>query len=89
MESSAVSGSILMIEEAVVGLRVSTCLYISHPSHFSDPVWVTLSFCFFQMSTGRSASSYIRGKDDRRRGDPNPRRLLKGQHERNIDFNIQ
>ncbi len=36
-----------MIEETVGRLRVSTCLYIFHLSHFSDPVRVTLEFLPF------------------------------------------
>lgn len=60
-----VSGSILMIEETVGRLRVSTCLYIFFiPSHFTDPEWVTLSFCLFQMSTGLTPDSVLVRDED-------------------------
>lgn len=46
MESSAVPGTILMIEETVGRPWVSTCLYIFHLSHFRDPVCDTGSLPF-------------------------------------------
>lgn len=60
MELSMVSGSILMIEEAVGRLRVSTCLYISHLSHFSDPVRMTPEFCHLLNEHRTSWRLYIR-----------------------------